>query len=199
MNDFYTIWPTKSRRVTSPFGPRTIGDKFHDGIDIGDASHSAPYDDEVVVTHDGVVAFIGPVSGYGSKTIIVDNVNPPYSTLYAHCKDVLVKQGQSIKIGTKLATMWKDGTEAVHLHYEVRNQKYNSSYFKASNGKFLSSIDPLSVMVDIDLSQIPLWGRHQWAWMYKEKLNDGLGWNNPATELQLAVFLKRYDDMKGGE
>lgn len=197
MNDFYTIWPTKSRRVTSPFGKRNIGDGFHDGIDIGDASHSAPYDDDVLVTHDGIVAYVGPVSGYGSNAIIVNDSKLPYSTLYAHCKDVLVKVGQLIPIGTKIATMWKDGTEAVHLHYEVRNQIYNKTYWNKVNGKFNSSIDPLPVMVDIDLANIPWWGRHEWAWMYVNKLNDGAGYNNPVTELQIAVFLKRYDDMKG--
>jgi len=197
MKDFYTIWPTKSRRITSKFGPRTIGDKFHDGSDIGDENHSAPYEDEIVITHDAIIVYVGPVPGYGSNTIIADDVNLQYSTLYAHCKDVIVKVGQSIKIGTKIATMGKDGTDAVHLHYEVRNQRYNSIYWNKTNGKFNSSIDPESVMVDIDLASIPLWGRHQWAWMYKEGINDGHGAFDKASELQIAVFLKRYDDTKG--
>jgi hypothetical protein len=85
----------------------------------------------------------------------------------------------------------------VHLHFEVREEKYSLNYWKKDNGKFISSIDPLTVLQEE--SNIPEWGREAWEWAIKNGINDGIGYNEPVTELQVMVFLKRYNDMKGGD
>jgi murein DD-endopeptidase MepM/ murein hydrolase activator NlpD len=108
-------WPTKSRRVTSQFGKRNIGDGWHDGIDIGDESHSAPYEDEIFASHDGKVAFVGYVGGYGNNVIIINTLDLSHSTLYAHCKDVVVTVGQLVKHGTKIATMGKELLRCIYI------------------------------------------------------------------------------------
>lgn len=157
MNDKFTCgYPSPSRRLTSPYGPRTIGDKWHDGTDFGDADYAPPYNDPLFAMHDGVVAFVGYVGGYGDNVIIInayDVYDKKYSTLLAHGKDVIVSVGDKVKRGQKVATMWKTGTSAIHVHCEVRTQWYNSKtywnkHYKHGGGEFYSSYDPMNFITE---------------------------------------------------
>lgn len=40
---------------------------------------------------------------------------------YAHCKGILVKQGDKVKEGQQIATLGKSGTTAAHLHFAIKN------------------------------------------------------------------------------
>jgi lipoprotein NlpD len=42
--------------------------------------------------------------------------------VYAHNRSVLVKQGQSVKRGQRVAEMGKSGTDRTKLHFELRRQ-----------------------------------------------------------------------------
>lgn len=40
---------------------------------------------------------------------------------YAHCKAILVKEGDKVKEGEKIAELGKSGTTAAHLHFAIKN------------------------------------------------------------------------------
>ena len=44
-------------------------------------------------------------------------------TLYAHCSEILVKEGQSVEKGEKIAKVGSTGNSTgPHLHFEIRYQ-----------------------------------------------------------------------------
>ena len=56
--------------------------------------------------------------GYGNLVIVKhDNT---YLTAYAYNKSLLVKEGDSVRKGQKIAEMGDTDTNAVKLHFEVR-------------------------------------------------------------------------------
>ncbi len=94
-----------------PFGRRTS--KKHNGVDF-----AGKPDSPIFVTADGVVRHAGWVPSFG-QAILVDH-GFGYSTLYAHTTGILVKPGDVVKRGTKIATMGSSGhSTGTHLHYEV--------------------------------------------------------------------------------
>lgn len=113
------LWPVpSSHTVTSPFGmrfhPVTGTYKMHTGIDI-----AANTGDEIVAAADGVVTTSGPYGGYGN-TVVIDH-SGGISTLYAHNSQVLVKVGDVVKKGQKIALAGSTGiATGSHLHFEVR-------------------------------------------------------------------------------
>ncbi len=104
-------------RVTSRFGFRKnpIGRwQMHDGIDI-----AANYGAKIASTADGLVVFAGYTPGYGRHVVIDHGFG--IKTVYAHASELLVKAGQYIKRGAKVAKVGASGnTRGIHLHYEVR-------------------------------------------------------------------------------
>ena len=56
--------------------------------------------------------------GYGKLVIIKHNKT--YLSAYAHNKDILVKEGQSVVKGQKIAEMGNTDAESVKLHFEIR-------------------------------------------------------------------------------
>lgn len=99
------------------------------------ASLSAPYSeagskgfdfsgrqgDPVLAASDGKVLYVGDaLAGYGKLVIVKHNAD--YLSVYAHNNRILVKEGQSVRRGQKIAEMGKTGTDAVKLHFEVRKQ-----------------------------------------------------------------------------
>lgn len=74
--------------------------------------------DSIVSAADGKVIFSDTFKGYGNTLIIKHNSN--YVTVYAHNKTLLVKEGQSVKRGQKIAEMGNTEADRVKLHFEVR-------------------------------------------------------------------------------
>ena len=69
----------------------------------------------------GKVVYSGTgLRGYG-KLVIVKH-NNTYLTAYAHNQSVLVKEGQSVSKGQKIAEMGNTDADQVKLHFEVRRQ-----------------------------------------------------------------------------
>jgi lipoprotein NlpD len=73
----------------------------------------------IVASALGKVVYSGSgLRGYG-KLIIIKHSNT-YLSAYAHNDKVLVKEGQSVSRGQKIAEMGKTDTDQVKLHFEVR-------------------------------------------------------------------------------
>jgi murein DD-endopeptidase MepM/ murein hydrolase activator NlpD len=110
-------WPTVGS-VTSPYGYRIhpiFGySRLHTGLDIG-----AGYGSPVVAAEDGVVAYVGVMSGYGN-VVVIDH-GGGIATTYNHLSSFGVSSGQTVKRSQTIAavgcTGWCTGP---HLHFEVR-------------------------------------------------------------------------------
>ncbi|MBP7943543.1 MAG: peptidoglycan DD-metalloendopeptidase family protein, partial [Polynucleobacter sp.] len=73
----------------------------------------------VTAASDGKVVYAGnSLRGYGNLVIIKhDNT---YLTAYAHNRTLLVKEGDAVKKGQKIAEMGDTDTNSVKLHFELR-------------------------------------------------------------------------------
>lgn len=99
--------------ITSRYGYRG-GGEFHTGLDI-----AKPIGTPIYAAATGEVIFSGVKGTYGKAVIIkhADNV----ITYYAHCNELLVKEGDFVLSGTQIATIGMTGrTTGPHLHFEVR-------------------------------------------------------------------------------
>jgi murein DD-endopeptidase MepM/ murein hydrolase activator NlpD len=105
-------------RISSLFGKRRHPKKrswhFHAGIDIV-ARKGTP----ILASMAGKVTFAGWKRGYGLMLILEHNDG--FETVYAHCSRILVKKGQVINTGQKIAKIGSTGVATgSHLHFEVR-------------------------------------------------------------------------------
>lgn len=107
-------WPLQGV-LSSKFGIRN--GRRHDGIDIA-AKHGTP----IMAAAGGTVAFEGRLSGYGKLLILRHSGG--YYTAYAHNSRHLVKKGQKVKRGQRIAKVGNTGrSTGPHLHFEVRYKK----------------------------------------------------------------------------
>lgn len=110
--------PVDTGFFTSMFGERVNpifgeGYEFHNGVDIA-THHGTP----IKSARDGIVFFTGWKEGYGN-TVIVQHYDG-YTTFYAHCSKMFVKQGQWVKQGDVIAAVGSTGrSTGNHLHYTV--------------------------------------------------------------------------------
>lgn len=102
------VWPTEGR-VVSAF------DQARKGIDI-----AGTLGQPVLAAGGGSVLYAGSMRGYGNL-VIVKHTNI-YLSAYAHNKTILVKEGQSVSRGQKIAEMGNSDTDTVKLHFEIRQQ-----------------------------------------------------------------------------
>ncbi|GAB1579428.1 peptidoglycan DD-metalloendopeptidase family protein [Bordetella petrii] len=102
-------WPS-SGPVTQAFSTSTKG------IDIGGS-----LGDPVSAAADGKVMYSGNgVRGLGNLIII--NHQNGFITAYAHNRTLLVKTGQTVKRGAKIAEIGQTDTTSPRLHFEIRRQ-----------------------------------------------------------------------------
>jgi len=104
--------------ISSLFGrrrhPTSRSWRFHSGIDIV-ARKGTP----IQAARSGKVTFCGWKRGYG-MVVILDHGNG-LETVYAHCSRSLVKTGQQVNTGQKIANVGSTGVATgSHLHFEVR-------------------------------------------------------------------------------
>lgn len=111
---------------TDPFNGRRV---MHRGMDFAGKTGA-----DINATAAGVVSWAGRRYGYGRLVEI--NHGNGYSTRYGHCKKILVKLGDKVKPGQKIALMGSTGrSTGPHVHYEVlkNGRQINPSKFiKAS-------------------------------------------------------------------
>ncbi len=104
------MWPMAGP-VTSMYRSRG---GTHSGIDI-DGEMGAP----ILAAAGGQVVSAGKDGTYG-LTVVVDH-GDGLTTLYAHCRALLVKTGDSVNGGQTIAEVGRSGNaRGAHLHFEVR-------------------------------------------------------------------------------
>lgn len=92
------------------------GSTPHKGIDF-----SGRAGDPVLASKGGSIVYAGSgVRGYGNLLIVKHDAN--FLSAYAHNSRLLVKEGDVVVAGQKIAEMGASGTDRVHLHFEVRRQ-----------------------------------------------------------------------------
>lgn len=104
--------------VTSRYGAREeteVVSANHGGIDIG-ANTGTP----IYAAMDGTVTVSSEEGEYGKH---IDIENGDVLTRYAHCSKLLVKEGQKVKQGDKIAEVGSTGNSTgPHLHFEIRRE-----------------------------------------------------------------------------
>jgi lipoprotein NlpD len=101
-------WPTKGRLIksNSPISKK--------GLDIAGKKGQL-----IKTSAPGVVVYSGSgLLGYGRLIIIKHNET--YLSAYAHNSVLMVKEGDSVSSGQKIAKMGKDSNGQVLLHFEIR-------------------------------------------------------------------------------
>lgn len=112
------IKPISGGRLSSNFGSRSAPTKGastnHKGVD-----WAVPIGTTVVASNAGTVVQAGWVSGYGYAVYI--NHADGRQTRYGHLSKVLVKVGQTVDQGQKIALSGNTGrSTGPHLHFEIR-------------------------------------------------------------------------------
>ena len=112
------IKPLSGGRISSGFGKRSAPTKGastnHQGVD-----WATPTGTSVVASSGGTVSKAGWASGYG-YCVFIDHPDGK-QTRYGHLSKVLVKAGQTVKQGEKIALSGSTGVSSgPHLHFEIR-------------------------------------------------------------------------------
>ena len=102
-------WPAKGKLVTAFSDTANLK-----GIDIAGAAG-----EPVLASAPGRVVYAGSgLRGYGKLVIIKHNNT--FLSAYAHNRDIVVKEGQQVTRGQKIAEMGSTDAEQVKLHFEIR-------------------------------------------------------------------------------
>ncbi|NKJ45886.1 peptidase [Burkholderia sp. SG-MS1] len=104
------VWPADGTVI------RRFNGANSKGIDISAAAGTP-----VVAAASGTVVYAGNgLRGYGNLLILKHDSE--YLSAYAHNRVLLVKEGESVKRGQKIAEMGDTDTDRVMLHFELRYQ-----------------------------------------------------------------------------
>lgn len=107
-DEFVWLWPASGKIIA------TFSEGASKGIDIAGKAG-----DPVAAAGDGKVVYSGTgLRGYGKLVIVKHNAT--YLSAYAHNQSVLVKEGQVVSKGQKIAEMGSSDADQVKLHFEVR-------------------------------------------------------------------------------
>lgn len=130
---------------TSGFGrrrsPYTQQLEFHAGLDLA-ASIGTP----IVAAADGVVTYAATVEAdrrsdwWRLGRVVAIRHGDGFVTLYGHCDKLLVRDGQRVRGGERIATVGGSGwSMGPHLHYEVRRRVERDQF---------EPVDPEDFMLD---------------------------------------------------
>ena len=132
--------------VTSYYGyrihPISGGKDYHKAVDIG-----MPLGTEILAGHDGTVTQAGESGSYGLVVVIEGTMKDgrTLTTKYAHCSQLLVTPGQSVKQGDVIAKVGSTGNSTgPHLHLEVLvdGQYFNPLYFTDTGNHTAGTMTP---------------------------------------------------------
>jgi lipoprotein NlpD len=109
-DDVPWIWPSTAK-LSAPYSES--GNK---GLDFAGKAG-----DPVLAAGEGKVVYAGAgLRGYGELVIIKHNAT--FLSAYAHNRKILVKEGQQVSRGQKIAEMGNTDADSVKLHFEIRKQ-----------------------------------------------------------------------------
>ena len=107
-DDLHWAWPVRGKIIG------TFNDSTSKGIAIA-GKHGQP----VLASAPGRVIFSGTgIRGFG-KLIVIKH-NNTYLSVYAHNSELVVKEGQNVTKGQKIAEMGNSDADQVKLHFEIR-------------------------------------------------------------------------------
>lgn len=102
------IWPARGKVVAK------FAEPSNKGVDI-----AGKPGDPVVAAAGGRVIYIGTgIRGYGKLIVIKHDNN--FNSVYAHNREILVKQDQTVTRGQKIAELGDTDTDSPKLHFEIR-------------------------------------------------------------------------------
>jgi lipoprotein NlpD len=102
------IWPAKGKLLAGFSEPN------NKGVDI-----AGSLGDPVIAAAAGRVMYTGTgIRGYG-KLIVIKHDNG-FNSVYAHNREILVKEGQSVTRGQKIAELGDSDASSPKLHFEIR-------------------------------------------------------------------------------
>ena len=102
------IWPARGKVLTG------FSEPANKGVDIGGKPG-----DPVVAAASGRVIYIGTgIRGYGKLIVIKHDNN--FNSVYAHNREILVKQDQAVARGQKIAELGDTDSDSPKLHFEIR-------------------------------------------------------------------------------
>lgn len=128
IQEYKVIWPYKGE-ITSSFGARESEDSRvtpnHTGIDI--AGNTG---DKILSAINGKVTMVSEEGNLGKHIKIEDG---EIATVYAHCNNIYISEGDEIKQGQEIGEIGSTGNSTgSHLHFEI-----------LKNGE---QIDPLTII-----------------------------------------------------
>jgi lipoprotein NlpD len=114
-------WPASGKVLTT----------FNESTNLKGIGIAGKLGQSVIASAPGKVLYSGDgIRGYGKLVIIKHN--KVYISVYAHNQQLLVKEGQSVVKGQKIADMGASDADQVKLHFEIR--------------RFGKPIDPLKLL-----------------------------------------------------
>lgn len=109
-DDVPWLWPSSAKLVG------TFSEAGNKGYDFAGKAG-----DPVLAAGDGKVVYAGAgLRGYGELVIVKHNGT--FLSAYAHNRKILVKEGQQVSRGQKIAEMGNTDADSVKLHFEIRKQ-----------------------------------------------------------------------------
>ena len=133
--------PVKNLALGSLFGPRIRnGNTFHNGLDF-----KVPSDTPLLAVADGTVVVSrvhpkGISAGIGIYIVIQHN---GFCTVYGHLKKLGLPLGAKVKAGQIVAYSGNTGdSTGPHLHFEVRQGKFDQTFWNQIDGKYPNAVDP---------------------------------------------------------
>ncbi len=108
-------WPSAGKLLAQFSDGNGGGQELNRGIDI-----AGKIGDPVLAAAPGKVIFVGVYPKHGNLVVLLHADN--FSTVYAHNNRVLVKEGQVVKRGQRIADLGNSDADQPKLHFELRQQ-----------------------------------------------------------------------------
>jgi len=113
--DIDWAWPATGKLLAG-FSEGGAGQEANKGIDI-----AGRLGDPVLAAAPGKVVYVGSgLRGYGNLVIVRHNAL--FLSAYAHNSRILVKEGQTVTRGQKIAELGNSDADQPKLHFEIRQQ-----------------------------------------------------------------------------
>ena len=109
--------------IIKTYGSRPSRGDFHTGIDIANRKGTPIY-----AADGGTVVLVKKLNYSYGYYLRIKHDSTGYETLYAHCSEILVEEGQRVNKGQVIAKMGSTGNSTGnHLHLEIikNGQKIN--------------------------------------------------------------------------